>query len=748
MASTRGVWGIDIGQCALKAMRCTMDEDGKNIAAEAFDYIEYPKILSQPEAEPDELIREALQTFLSRNSVKGDKIAISVSGQSGLARFIKLPPVESKKIPDIVKYEARQQIPFPLEEVIWDYQQLAGGSEEEGFTLETEVGLFAMKRDQVFKAIRPFDRADMELDVIQLAPLSIYNVVCHDFLVDLPPPDQYDPEDPPESVVVVSLGTDTTDLVVTNGYRVWQRNIPLGGNHFTRALTKDMKLTFAKAEHLKRNAREAEDPKKVFQAMRPVFNDLVTEVQRSISYFQSIDRRAKIGKVVALGNAMRLPGLQQYLSKNLGYDVLEVKNFPKLGGKAVTGAPAFKDNLLSFPVCYGLCLQGLGKGALSTNLLPRELIVQRMIREKKPWALATVAVLFLGLSFNFFFLNRAWRSVDVNRDEIKSALSQVQQVQSTDSTATSTDAELKTTSDYLRSLGDEVVDNSERRLLWPELLTAVSAALPYDRELDTPDKIWTFKERMLDERADLHITKIESQYFQDLAKWYTPELAKLRAEGQRSMTGEEPVEEEEVEEEAEEATADAAADAAADEETADAGPQGPGWVIELQGYHDFNVNGRNRGAQYVRDTLLKNLENMVVELPEGPGKNETRPFTLKELGITHPVLVDTFGPPKIVQEANPNYSPDVAAEGAGQVTTSEGRPPVAGGVKEDPDNPQTFEFERCFFRVQFAWEEGKTIGEGQFEANTVSNRIKRQEEAKQKADEAAGTDNRVAGGGI
>ena len=49
--------------------------------------------------------------------------------------------------------------------------------------------------------------------------------------------------------MVISLGTDTTDLVMTNGYRVWQRSIPIGGNHFTKALTKELKLTFAKAEH-------------------------------------------------------------------------------------------------------------------------------------------------------------------------------------------------------------------------------------------------------------------------------------------------------------------------------------------------------------------------------------------------------------------------------------------------------------------------------------------------------------------
>src|SRR5437016_4550836 len=164
MARSGAVWGIDIGQCALKALRCRPhDEDPGRIVADAFDFIEYPKILSQPEADPSELIREALQLFLSRNAVRGDRVAISVSGQSGLARFIKLPPVESKKIPDIVKYEARQQIPFALEDVIWDYQRMAGGSEEEGFALETEVGLFAMKRDQVHRALKPFEDAGIEV---------------------------------------------------------------------------------------------------------------------------------------------------------------------------------------------------------------------------------------------------------------------------------------------------------------------------------------------------------------------------------------------------------------------------------------------------------------------------------------------------------------------------------------------------------------------------------------------------------
>src|SRR6187402_3059754 len=173
MAKSSAVWGIDIGQCAVKALRCRPGDDDSSVVADAFDYIEYPKILSQPDADPAELVREALELFLSRNSVRGDKVAISVSGQSGLARFIKLPPVESKKIPDIVKYEARQQIPFALEDVVWDYQPLVG-SVDEGYALETEVGLFAMKRDQVARHLKPLESAGIPVDIIQLAPLAIY----------------------------------------------------------------------------------------------------------------------------------------------------------------------------------------------------------------------------------------------------------------------------------------------------------------------------------------------------------------------------------------------------------------------------------------------------------------------------------------------------------------------------------------------------------------------------------------------
>ena len=671
MAKNSAVWGIDIGQCAIKALRCRRLDEDDSIAAEAFDYIEYPKILSQPDADPAELVREALELFLSRNSVRGDKVAISVSGQSGLARFIKLPPVESKKIPDIVKYEARQQIPFALEDVVWDYQQMAGGSEEDGFALETEVGLFAMKRDQVDRALKPFEDAGIEVDIVQLTPLTIYNYTVFDQMQDLPPAEQYDPDNPPESVVVLSLGTDTTDLVITNGYRVWQRSVPLGGSHFTKALTKELRLTFAKAEHLKKNAAKAEDPKAVFQAMRPVFNDLLTQIQRSIGYFTSIDRGAKIGRVIALGNAMKLPGLQKYLSQNLGYPVADVQKYRGIEGDGVVAAPAFKENLLSFAVCYGLVLQGLGHSKLSTNLLPPEIVTDRLIREKKPWAVAIAAALLLGCTVNFFGHWRAWNSVAESK--FKAALSQATQAEQTSKTETNgyetALEEFKSTSE----IGDGLIGNVDGRLLWLEMMTALNQCLP----ADPPDK----RPEDVADRNEIHIRELECEWVPKLEVWYTSGISEKIKEVKASEAPAPPPPR---------PTGDAVADANAPQPPAegaaaaappaeDPGPTGAGWVIQLRGHHYHNK--QSEGLAYVRDTLIRNLQETKIKLVDKEGKPEE--LTLKELGIGYPAIVSTSG--RILDDdiPNPNFNP---AE-------------IEGNTQ-----PKMISLRKFEFVLQFAWQ--------------------------------------------
>jgi type IV pilus assembly protein PilM len=471
-----GVWGIDLGQCGLKAIR--LQEIDGQIVATAFDYVEHPKILSQPDADPDQLTREALDKFLSRNNLRGDLVAISVPGQSGLARFVKLPPVEEKKIADIVRFEAKQQIPFNLEEVVWDYQKIGSGIVTDGFAMETEIGLFAMKRDMVSRYLQHFKDVNVDVHIVQMAPLALCNYVSFDLLgKGVTPEGEGGGGSDKRCVVALDIGADSSNLVITDGERIiWQRPIPLGGNHFTRALTKDLKLTFAKAEHLKRNATKSPDLKKILAALRPVLNDFVGEVQRSLGYFTNTHRDAHIEYMMGLGNAFRLPGLQKFLSEKLQLEVKKLNKMERIDGDQVVAQQAFTENVLTFGVAYGLALQGLKRARLLTNLLPHEIRVERLVKAKKPFAVAAAAALLfagLGLALSYGLEYRTYGNKRVV-DSVEAAKTKTKEAQTARSAFEAAKKKFKDEEDAMKT----IVAGQFERDNWPELLKFVSAAIP------------------------------------------------------------------------------------------------------------------------------------------------------------------------------------------------------------------------------------------------------------------------------
>lgn len=682
MANSSSVWGIEIGQSALKALRCSVKDD--EVVADAFDYIEYPKILSQPESNPEELIAEALGQLMERNEGMTEKICISVPGQSGLAKFFKPPPVEVKKIADLVRYEARQQIPFDLSDVVWDYQMMPGSMVEEGYALESEVGLFAMKREQAYRQLAPFDDANLEVDDVQLAPIALYNMVAYDRLHERLEGEFFNPEDPPKSSVLLSIGTDSSDLIVTNGFRIWQRSMPIGGNHFTRQLTKDLKMTFAKAEHLKRNAREAVDPKLIFQTMRPVFNDLVTEVQRSIGFFRSIDKKAEINELLITGNTVKMPGLAAYLGKNLGFDVHVLDRFNRLGGEDVLSIPTFRDNATTFAVCYGLCLQGLGVGEIKSSLVPQEIKTARMIRAKKPWTIAAISALLLGMTGHYFFAQKFHAKT---HPDIWNGPSQAVSAMSTAaSDHRSTDSEKKAKLDYLNEVGKEIAGDPEHKFTWLEVRKAINQLIP--RGNYPGGKLPSPQEVPFEDRIDFYIESVETKQFEDLtADWYTETIAKRYAD---EMTDYYTVTKEPTPEDY--------------DPTAEIpGPEGPGWVIELKGYHYYNnpdrigKEGNNHIRKYLTHAFLKGKIKLAnPKDPSGPPEE----FTVEQFGFKFPLLLNVERA-KPVQVNNPDYDEEYAQQ---QYEETGELPSPLPDEKVDPRLLPTLEVRRMDFIFQVVWQ--------------------------------------------
>jgi type IV pilus assembly protein PilM len=378
MAGPQSVWGIDIGRSALKALKLRAAPEGK-VEIVAHEHIEHAKILSQPDADRHALIGAALERFLSHNDLSKDHVVVSVPGQHTLARFTKLPPVQPKRIPDIVRYEAEQQIPFDMDEVIWDYHTF----QQEGLP-DVEVGIFAMKRELIREHLLHFEQAGIEPIAVQSGPLAVYNMAHFDGLLAK------------ETTILLDVGAENTDLIIATPDSLWTRTVAIGGNSFTEALVKSFKLSFAKAENLKRTAATSKYARQIFQAMRPVFADLVQELQRSIGYYSTNRAGTKVEKVVCVGNAFLLPGLQKYLQQNLGMPVEKPESFKNALSSAVTAQDAFREQILGYIAAYGLALQGLDLTKVTSNLLPTEIAKQVVWRKKRPAFAAAAACLVLA----------------------------------------------------------------------------------------------------------------------------------------------------------------------------------------------------------------------------------------------------------------------------------------------------------------------------------------------------------------
>ncbi len=379
MAKAKSAWGIDIGQCALKALKLSQVEG--RIRIDAFDVIEYPTILSDPEANRAQLIHGALEQFLAGNRVSGASAGVAVPGQSSFTRFVKLPPVEKGKIPDIVRFEADQQIPFPISEVIWRWQIF-----QEEDAPDVEAGIFAVKQDDVSRILGHFSDVSMHADIVQIAPLALYNFMQYEGLIEAE-----------GATLLADIGADKTDIVVAEGGKIWTRTIQIGGNNFTEALMKAFKLSFSKAEKLKRTAASTKYARQVFQVMRPVFSDLVQEIKRSVGYYTSLHRGTNFKKIVGMGNGFKLPGLQKFLEKNLNIPVTALDLFNNLDISPEVKTHKLTENIRGFGVAYGLAVQCLGQAIISTNILPEEVARKRLWVSKRPWFIGAAAAIIATL---------------------------------------------------------------------------------------------------------------------------------------------------------------------------------------------------------------------------------------------------------------------------------------------------------------------------------------------------------------
>ena len=387
----RTIWSVDLGRSALKAVK--LRRENNNVEILAIDKIDHPISANGV----DDARKDALNIFRSRNEVK-EPLVVTHPGQGTFSRFIKIPAFDAKKVQDMVQFEASQQIPFPLDEVTWDYHMV---DREYLSGEEREVGLFAVRREAVDDFLLEFGEEGLSVEMMPIGFLSLFNFVKYDV-------------DPQEPSIILDIGATHTDLILMDGERFWVRPLPHSGQEVTQAIADRFKLKFAEAERLKTEAARA--PKQataIFQAViQPKLKELVQEIHRSIGFYRSQNGDTKFERLYLVGNGSRVIGIQRYMQDQLRIVVDRLQSIQHLRINREVNVKLLQSQLPAFGTAIGAGIQGLGLSTCTVDLVPKEEKIKKAAERQKKHVFIAAGILAAAMLVCFVMTNAKRSSIE------------------------------------------------------------------------------------------------------------------------------------------------------------------------------------------------------------------------------------------------------------------------------------------------------------------------------------------------
>jgi len=380
MADTQRVWGMDAGASALKAVELRALKAGVEVSA--LEIIEYAAAPPAAQEDRRQLVRDAVRRFLERRDLTGCHVAVSVPGRNSCSTFVHLAPIDGHDLPRLIRYEAGQQIPFPMEEVIWRWQTFR--DPESLDSPDVDAGIFAARRRDVGEMLLLFSEAGVGVDTMQTAPLALYNLMR--FTEALPDA---------AAALLVDLGADETDLVVADERRIWTRTEPLGARRLTEAVARELDLPFEEAEALQRRPAAGDDAERVARAMQPLFRELTDRIRRCMDDYTRQHPSSRFTRLIAAGGGFRLPALEAFVRQELEPPLLRADVSGKLAISPAVDAARLRDAAASLAVACGLALQGLGLAPVHVNFLPAG-IAHKLAGTRSPRAIRRAVRSLLG----------------------------------------------------------------------------------------------------------------------------------------------------------------------------------------------------------------------------------------------------------------------------------------------------------------------------------------------------------------
>jgi type IV pilus assembly protein PilM len=331
-------------------------------------------------------VAQSLGAVAARTRLRGES-TLAIPGHLALTKFLKAPSVAKEKRAKILAFEAAENIPYPLEEVVWDYLVIA----DDGVDLDVMVT--AVKADAIEAVCAAASTAGFEAGRAIPAGLALRNGF------------RYNYPDVLGDVLVVNVGARSTQVLFLAGERFSLRTLSLAGNSMTEAIAEELRIDFAAAESLKlqvlagRSELPANSPARAAlqHAAAAFAHKLQVEITRS-----TVNHRRQTGAgapaaIYLSGGGSLLPELATGLAEKLRLPVERYEPLRHVDMSADARAAGADTQAAVLADLVGLATRLIDPAEPTVTLLPSTVMTEIAFRKREPWWLAAAALTVVAL---------------------------------------------------------------------------------------------------------------------------------------------------------------------------------------------------------------------------------------------------------------------------------------------------------------------------------------------------------------
>ena len=299
--------GLDLGSNNFRAVE--LENDKGKAVLKSFGTYQSPKLdlISDDPASIDEYAT-SIKTFLHESNFSSDNAVVGMPEANVFTRVITYPKMSSKELNSSIIFEAEQYIPLPLEEVNYSFQIIDDEAVEEG---KMSVLLVAAKKTILQKYVDILKRAGLQPKGIEPETLALQRSLYNN----------------PTAIgasIIVNMGAQSSQIIISyKGFVRFTRSVNVGGETMSKLISQELSLDAAQAEEYKKTygMDAGQGDGKIFNVIKPVFDNILGEINRSKMYYTSHSPSVTINKVILSGGTALMPGLLFYIASNLDCEV-------------------------------------------------------------------------------------------------------------------------------------------------------------------------------------------------------------------------------------------------------------------------------------------------------------------------------------------------------------------------------------------------------------------------------------------